>query len=789
MKNQGGEAIKGNGAENITIDGCTFDYLQGRYAINLAGVNKNITVSDNECYGCHGGFVFCRSGDVNTLESGNTVICNNHISSCGSEPVNTYAAIAGSTGVAYERAASVGTVVENNLIENCVTTYAILVPGCNIKILNNEIVNQSKHLKDAGAIYFGRSHTLRGSEVSNNYLHDFNKENYITGLYNDDSYSGVNWHHNVCANMYTPSIHGMGMDEKYVYNLAINCVTANQVGSRTGWGNGLYEVNGALYNEMKTVFGNFSDAYLESFPEMNGVLERTPYYAPYNSVFFGNIGVATSGKTIEIQRNSLSDGMTALEEIEKYGAKAIERNGVSESIAGKNATSEGNPHFTYSDDYFVDAANQDYTVKVESDLVQTVPEILEINMESIGLTGTCAMRGKSFAIKKTDCGVNDARVYWDNAFGATKYVVTVATDEDMDNVVFEDTVMENGSNNSLYIDCLDSETAYYVTVKAIGLARHMQFENTVKVNFKTLSENNISKEKLLMALNSLKEFYEEISNPAYYNVDKEYLDKLSKEIISAENVYNLSSVQEENNNAEAGIYSLVKETDLYVEEILVQGITAYFADDSSTIIRIVGKGFNVGEKVSILVTNPDNTIEDFAGDRNIGNIRYIDSYYADSYGKVEFEFDTAKNQIDMPGKYNVYMNSKDGTVLEGKYIYGTVEIGDVSITDGGSNLIETEEIGNKKGENVTFSIPVNNRLNMNIEGKMIVCYYSEGKLTGTTTEDVLLKANSSESISCEHIVPEVDEEITQVKIMIVNSFDFMKPMTTSKIICDVNHKE
>ena len=786
FEKSGGEAIKGNGAENITVTGCTFNYLQGRYAINFLGVNKNIIVSDNECYGCHGGFVFCRSGDVNTLESGNTVIRNNHISSCGSEPVNTYAAIAGSTGVAYERAASVGTVVENNLIENCVTTYAILVPGCNIKILNNEIVNQSKHLKDAGAIYFGRSHTLRGSEVAYNYLHDFNQENYIAGLYNDDSYSGVNWHHNICTNMHTPSIHGMGMDEKYMYNIAINCIMPNAVGSRTGWGNGLYEKNGVLYNEMKTVPDNYSDVYLTSFPEMDGSLERTPYYAPYNSVFFGNVGVNTGNKAIEMQRNLYAD-VTALEEIEEYGAKAIVRNGTREMIKGKNATVEGNPHFSYSDDYFVDAMNQDYTVRAESELALAVPEILEIDMESIGLTKTPVKSENSFVIKEIDSGTNDAWIYWDNSVGAAKYLVTVTTDENMNNVIFEDTVFENGSNNYLYVDDLENDTLYYVTVKAIGLARDMQFENEVRADFTTLPENEISKEKLLLALNSLKAFYEEVSNPADYNADEEYLIRLKEEIDLAENVYNLSNTQVEIDNEETIIYNMVEEADLYVEEIQIRRISACCVTDSSTMVHVVGKGFDAGESISVLVTNPDKTLEGFANDRNVGNVRYMDTCYADSYGKVEFDFDTAKNKIDMPGEYNVYMNSKGGMVLESKYIYGTVEMGNVSITDGNGIAIAPEKIKESCGETVTINIPVNNRVNTDLECKMIICYYNSGKLTGATNQNVIIKGNYSSNISCEHIIPK--SEITQMKIILVNDFEFLKPMTTTKIIYDVNHKE
>lgn len=786
FEKSGGEAIKGNGAENITITGCTFNYLQGRYAVNFSGVNKNITVSDNECYGCHGGFVLCRAGEVNTLESGNTVIRNNHISSCGIEPVNTYAAICGSTGIAYERAASVGTVIENNLIENCVTTYAILVPGCNIKILNNEIVNQSKHLKDAGAIYFGRSHTLRGSEVAYNYLHDFNEENYIAGLYNDDSYSGISWHHNICTNMHTPSIHGIGMDEKYIYNIAINCIMPNTVGSRTGWGNGLYDVNGALYNEMKTVLDNYSDVYLTSFPEMEDALERTPYYAPYNSVFFGNVGINTGNRTIEMQRNSYAD-VTVLDEIEEYGAKAIVRNGTSETITGKNATLEGNPHFSYSDDYFVDAVNQNYTVKAESELAEAMPEILEIDMESIGLTKIPAKSENSFVIKEIDSGTNDAWIYWDSAFDATKYLVTVATDENMNNVIFEDTVFENGSNNGLYVDCLNGDTLYYVTVKAIGLARQNQFENEVKTNFKTLSENEISKENLLLAINSLKAFYEEISNSSDYDVDEEYLIRLNKEIDLAENAYNLSNTQEEIDDEEAAIYGLADEADLYVEEIQIRRISACFLSDSSTMVHVVGKGFDSGEEVSILVTNPDKTLEGFANDRNIGNVRYVDTCYADGYGKVEFDFDTSKNQIDMPGEYNVYMNSKDGAVLEGKYIYGTVEMGNVSIIDGNGIAITPEKIKETCGETVTINIPVNNRVNTDLKCKMIICYYNSGRLTGATNQNVIIKGNCSSNISCEHIIPK--SEITQMKIILVNDFEFLKPMTTSKIIYDVNHKE
>lgn len=567
FEKSGGEAIKGSSVDGVNVINCNFRYLQGLYALNFADVNMNVYVDSNKCYGCAGGFILCRAGKIDTLESGNTVISNNHISSCGYEPVNGYAAICitNPSNESFKRLVSVGIEVKNNVVQDCVTTNGLLWAGCYINIHHNEFLNQSKHLNDHGVIYVGRAHSQRGSEVAFNYIHDLNEEKLVCGLYNDDGYSGTNWHHNVCTNMYFSTTHGLGLDENYNYNLSVNCKVPGTVGSRMTWSESLYGENGSLKNEVKTALAVGGNVYKKAFPELEESLKRTPYSAPWNSCFFGNVGVNTGGKTL---------GDTAIGEIEEYGAKTLNRNGEEISIVGLNGSAEGNPHFDYSDDYFVDAANQNYNIKPESEIAKAVPELLEIKMEEMGLADEEMLSHReNFRLKEPSNGDEavDSKLVtfsWDRVENATKYRLLIATDPEMQNIVYDKTMVENGNNNHAEVDSLLLDTVYYWKVQAIGLARQNQFviENyNGPYIFRTARKNELDKENAEIAIEAIKEFNTEISKNASYEYDEVFLKEMNTLIVKAEEVYKNAKTQEELDNIEDEIYVLINKSPFYMK--------------------------------------------------------------------------------------------------------------------------------------------------------------------------------------------------------------------------------
>lgn len=205
-------AVPGN---NITIKKCRFLYIQGDYAIHIKNYQTtyNLDISENEFYGCAGGAVLAKPGDTITLTPSNSKITNNRVTSCGYYPAYINAVFMGSENSRANHNA-VETVIENNLIQDCTTVYAMSLTGFENKFRYNEIVNQSKYVDDGGAIYFGMSYHKYGNEIAYNYLHDFNMEHFLCGLYNDDAYSGAYWHNNICYNIPRVSINGTGRIKK-----------------------------------------------------------------------------------------------------------------------------------------------------------------------------------------------------------------------------------------------------------------------------------------------------------------------------------------------------------------------------------------------------------------------------------------------------------------------------------------------------------------------------------------------------------------------------------------------
>ncbi len=580
----GDVAINATLAKNVSVKNCEFTFIQGSYAI-VADSSQDVYIDGNYVYNCAGGFIYARTGNVNTLESGNVNITNNRIIACGYDPSYINGVIYGGYN-SPERNASVGTTIKNNIFQDCNTVYAVSMPGVDIKVLNNEIVNQSKNIHDGGAIYFGRAHSLRGLEVAYNYIHHLNRDNFFCGIYNDDGYSGADWHHNILYNMNRPCIVGLGMDMKYMYNLCIDNVQGGTVGSRMTWGE-LYATGGGLYKEAETAL-KANPAYADKFPEMAESLKREPYGAPWNSVVFGNVGIG-SGSIAGTEG-----------ELAQYGAKTIERSGKEFNIEGLNSTLSGNPQYDYSDDYFVDSENQNWSINPESELAKEYPELLEIKMEEIGISAgyenLVNENEKSFKQRSPYNGqssvqTKDLRFSWDPYPGATKYKLVVATDHNLQNVVFEKEFTENGDNNSYITSDLSLDTVYYWKVYAIGVSRQASFVKEsigAPYGFKTAKKNELNKENLKIAIDSFTLLYNEIKS-GQYEYDEEFI-KLADEITEhANRIYKSPESQEQIDALEEEIYSLVKRSPFYM---MVEFKTPSFLSDAASEWKTYSGGSN-----------------------------------------------------------------------------------------------------------------------------------------------------------------------------------------------------
>lgn len=564
----GGSILSVRGSENIDISDCKFRYIQADYVINASNRDTsntyNINIENNECYACGGGLVYLKSGDIDTITNGNVSVENNWIASSGYLP----AAIAGaifSPRANSARNASCGITVKNNLIQDSNNVYAISTEGVNNSVLYNEIVNQGKNIDDGGTIYVGRTSTLRGLEVGFNYIHYLNKDHSYAGLYNDDGYCGADWHHNICADMNLPSINGVGIDQKYMYNVAYNCTKPAAMGDRMSWAASTYGPNGDLYNETKNTLASFGKYYNKEFPEMAESMQRDPYFAPWNTVVVGNVGAVTGGSTIQ---------GTALPSIITYGAKNIEINGESFDITDYNASNEGNPYFDDAQEIYKDPENQNFEIKPDSVAAKAYPELLKIKMDEIGLKDTSILRKpETFKLKapyngQTKLYTKNLTFSWDQVQGASKYRILVAKDRSFLDIVVDETIRENGNNNMYTTSVLEKNTVYYWKVEAIGIARQNCFTISNKggaYTFKTAMNDELEKAGLERAINSANSFIKEANTSDEYNYSKVYLDELGELIEQCQKVCDTAKQQEELDEAEEEIYSLILKSAYYLE--------------------------------------------------------------------------------------------------------------------------------------------------------------------------------------------------------------------------------
>ncbi len=556
FEKSGSNAISATGINGFTVEKCKFLSLQD-YAIKSTGYD--ITINGNYAYDLSSGMFHGTTGSLSTLKSGNLRFTNNRAVACGWGLSNGNSICHGGYNTP-EMNASVGAVIENNVVQDCNTIYAFSYPGVNTKIRNNEIINQSRNIHDGGSIYLGRSTSYIGNEIAYNYIHHLNRESFFAGLYNDDGYAWSNWHHNVLYNMNRPTIIGLGMGMEYKYNVAIDTVVSGTVGSRMNWGAYMYGPDGQMINGVKKALG-WTDKYAELEPRLVESISRTPYAAPWDAVIFGNVAIGA--------------GVTAgtANELAKYGAKTIMRDGKEYNIEGKNSTVEGNPKYDYDAAIFEDPDTQNWNIKPDSQVAKDFPELLEIDMEKIGLTEEGEHLKKineTFKLRyplNGQAGVQtkEIRFSWDQLPGASKYRIVVATDPKLENVVFEDEIFENGVNNFYATSDLALDTVYYWKVYGISLARQDQktVESTgVPYAFKTAKKNELSKENAKLAIDSLKAFSAGITEE--YEYEEGFLNDMKALIERADKVYKETIEQDELDTLEEDIYNFIRTSPFFM---------------------------------------------------------------------------------------------------------------------------------------------------------------------------------------------------------------------------------
>ncbi len=225
------EAARGTG---VALRGCTECAVVACTFRNLA--NHGVTVVDGErnrvvgcdMYGLGGGGIYLVGGDRRTLAPGGHVAENNHL--------HHYAR--------WDRmyrpgvmVSGVGNRVAHNLIHDA--PHSAVIFGGNDHIFEyNEIHSVCYDSNDCGAIYSGRSWTLRGHQIRFNYLHHLYGRlgAACRGVYLDDLFSSATVYGNLFWQVTYAVFLGGGRDNVVENNVFVDCPGAMHVDARAlGW--------------------------------------------------------------------------------------------------------------------------------------------------------------------------------------------------------------------------------------------------------------------------------------------------------------------------------------------------------------------------------------------------------------------------------------------------------------------------------------------------------------------------------------------------------------------------
>jgi len=794
-----GTASGSGQTENIKIKDCAFKYIMGRNAISLADA-KDCVVSDNYAYSLGGRFIHFNGGKRDGLIPGNITVENNRIAMAGLLSANSGVI---STGENSANEISIGNTVKNNIIQDSISFSAIEVPGNDNKAQYNEIFNQGRIIDDGGAVYVGRSSTKYGTDISNNYIHDLNKSNNYCGLYADDGYSGINIHHNVVSDAERAMISGVGMNNSFNHNLSINCLNGFQLGSRMSWGAGTYGVGGTLYQETYDRTRNpktasaIRDAYNAAYPALQSTLDRSPYFAPWNTevvgnVSFGKVNTITTkplhkyyndagtaclvegeeayigdiNKALSAGKLTKSGSVLYVNELKAYG-KEVTKNGVD-----INGTAAGNPRFSYNESYFTDASQQNYTLK---NSVSDVSEVHKIDMTKIGINNTSnalSFDGHTGGITLYEPAVdsNGAVIAWKDVETASEYTVTISKNADLSNPVVSDTKYKIFDGNYYTFDCEPGK--YYYNVTAHGISRQDSFNITSETG--EFEVSSLYTKNLDFALSILNSYIEDAKNTGNENKLSE-MSTLYERGQSA--VGNASLTQNDIDSLEAEVYNMIDEVSVEYR------VTRFEPDLNSTIVYVEGKGFEANSLVSAMVTNPEITFDEAINDATVNSIRYMDTVKADANGKIMFSFDTSVNDIDYTGTYKLYVTDKDGACIEKEYTYGTVELSDITFTDG-ENPVSVSELASYKGKTLTVDFSVVNRRKQQLNPCMSIGAYENGVLKNVTlsTDKQIPAASKAQNLTITYTVPSDYSDSTEIRFLLWDEGTTMTPLTKVRVI-------
>ena len=453
------DAIKMQDVKNIDFLNCTFKNL-GAKAIYSTGSKKAQTDADywqnqriDGSYNCDiSGCTFYNigadaldlsGGNLDTLTPSGNVIENNIFYLCARVNKEASAVFLGGCGFKF---------IHNNMSR--IAFRGLLYRGNDMEIMYNEMHDCIQETDDCGIIYAGRNAITQGNVIAYNYLHDSYSTEALTfghqcAIYWDDRLCGQSAYNNIIKDV-NKNIYTNGVDDMYCDNLSINVKTGD-MDIKNG---------GAARNSTDETSPGFGSIIAN--PEI--------YFAKYKNLkeMFSMMDKSTTDPALA--KFSVVTGNLAVNS--------------AENIVGSNTKEYGvyknNEQMEKCDD-FVDAENQDYRLKSGSPTAKKMPKLLDdtFDIEQIGLQTDLVLSEQTSPFRQlypqngqSAVSVNNLEFVWEDAFGASKYHLKIATDRQMKNVVYDEIVPYSVKK----VDGLEKNRTYYWSVSAVNRSRELGSE-------------------------------------------------------------------------------------------------------------------------------------------------------------------------------------------------------------------------------------------------------------------------------------------------------------------------
>ena len=488
--------------KNVNFDRCSFMYSKEREAIYIycnQFIIENCVIAHHDGRGIS----FGSEGEIKKAVRDYSIIRNNYFHDLGNLSTSLGHAIISTSGSGVD-------IYQNTMHYLPQGTFLGGWDVCDVRLFYNEFYNYGRNLSDMGGFYIGFCGSAIGTEVAYNYFYDYQPANpnigkAVQGVYFDDGACYGYVHHNTFINGAGYGVQiGGGKYNRAESNIMIQMgsgpfVTDARVEE---WANGPQIANQTHSQSAARI--KEIPRYSRIYPWTNHIYE-SPMQAPYGNVIRNNI----SDKKFNINKR-----MTEFGKVEN--------------------------NYQLSDySHFVDPENYDYRIKDNSIFAKTIPELTQsnYNLESVGCSlDVTEYVDRNFSLlspaKDADFDFRVDNLSWEKATMADKYVVTIATDENMQNIVFKEEVYYNFC---IPTD-LSENVKYYWQVEAFNTS--MKRKSSWKSNISSFVNKAKTSDKLedITYYLSTTEYLLKKEDPARYA--SEAVEKLEAAIAETRRFYN-----------------------------------------------------------------------------------------------------------------------------------------------------------------------------------------------------------------------------------------------------------